>query len=171
MQITIDHREETAGLSGKQRHYFVDCDVRFSEEERATIDARALQQHSFEVGGAQPPRPRSHFVGAGFLRGFAPIIGIIGLVLAFFSAIGGLLIVVAIGMFVAGFAMDRRPAGQAEPQRVMLGRLVNNPHITIYACDPPEAARIDDDLRQTLAAIKERLVQNAEVRAKQTFEL
>jgi len=171
MQITIDHREETAGLSGKQRNYFVDCHVRFSEEERATIEARALHQHSFEVSGAQPPRPPAHFIGAGFLRGLAPIVGIIGIVIAFFSAVGGLLIIAAIGMFVAGFFMDRRPPGASQPQRMTLGRLVNNPQITIYAVDPADAGRIDDELRDTLANVKERLVQNAEVREKQTFEL
>jgi hypothetical protein len=171
MHVSINHREETAGLSGKHRNYFVDCTVQFSEEERATIEARALHQHSFEVGGAQPPRARSHYIGAGFLRGLAPIVGIVGIVLAFFSAIGGLLIVAAIGMFIAGFVMDRRPAGEAKPQHLTLGRLLNNPRITIYAYDPAEAARVDDELRETLAAIKDRLIVNAEVRAKQTFEL
>lgn len=171
MQITINHREESVGLTGRQRNYFLDCDIVFSEEERATIDARALHQHSFEVSGAQPSRSRSHFIGAGFLRGFAPIVGIIGIVLAFFSAIGGLLIVAAIGMFIAGFVMDRRPKGEAPPQHLTLGRLLNNPRITIYAYDPAEAARVDDELRETLTAIKDRLIVNAEVRAKQTFEL
>ena len=171
MQVTINHREETAGLAGKQRYYFVDCTVQFSEEERATIDARAMHQHSFEVAGSQPPRRRSHFIGAGFMRGLSPIIGLIGIVLAFFSAVGGLLIVAAIGMFIAGFVMDRRPTGDAPPQHLTLGRLLNNPRITIYAYDPAEAARVDDELREILGNVKNRLIVNAEVRAKQTFEL
>lgn len=171
MRVTINHREEQAGVSGKRRNYFVDCEVLFSEEERATIEARALHQHSFEVGPAEPPRTRKHFIGAGFLRGFAPIIGVVGIVLAFFSSFGGLLIVIAIGMFIAGFVMDRKPVGELQPQRLTLGRLLNNPRFTINAVDPAQAAGIDDELRDTLASIKDRLVANAEVRAKQTFEL
>jgi hypothetical protein len=171
MQVTINHREETAGLAGRQRNYFVDCDIVFSEEERGTITARALQQHSFEVSGAQPPRSKSHYVSAGFLRGLSPIVGIIGIILAFFSGLGGLLIVLAIGMFIASFVMDRRPPGDAKPQHLTLGRLLNNPRITIYAYDPADATRIDDELRETLGNIKNRLIINAEVRAKETFEL
>jgi hypothetical protein len=171
MQVTINHREESAGLTGRQRNYFVDCNVLFSEEERATIGARALHQHSFEVTGARPPRPRAHYIGAGFLRGLAPVVGIAGIVLAFFSRFGGLMIFLAIAMFIAGFIMDRRPAGDAKPQHLTLGRLLNNPQITIYAYDPADAARIDDELRETLANIKNRLIVNAEVREKQTFEL
>lgn len=171
MQVTVNHREETAGLTGRQRNYFVDCDILFSEEERATIEARALQQHSFEVTGARPPRSSSHYIGAGFMRGLSPIVGIVGIVLAFFSGFGGLLIFLAVVMFVAGFVMDRRPAGDAKPQHVTLGRLVTNPRLTIYAYDPADAARIDDELRETLANIKNRLVINAEVRTKETFEL
>jgi hypothetical protein len=171
MQITINHREETAGLTGKQRNYFVDCDIRFSEEERATIDARALHQHSFEITGARPPRPRAHYIGAGCLRGFAPIVGIAGIVLAFFSGVGGLMIIAAPVMYIAGRIMDRRPPGDAQPQHVTLGRLLNNPHLTVYAYDPADAARIDDELRETLASIKNRLIVNAEVRERQTFEL
>jgi hypothetical protein len=171
MQVTINHREESTGLSGKQRNYFVDCDVLFSEEERATIAARGLHQHSFEISGAQAPRPRSHYIGAGCLRGFAPIVAIAGVILTFFNHAASLLIIMALGMYIAGRVMDRRPAGDAQPQHVTLGRLLNNPRLTIYAYDPAEAARIDDELREMLANIKNRLVINAEVRAKETFEL
>lgn len=171
MQVTINHREETAGLTGAQRNYFVDCTILFSDEERATIEARGLHQHSFEITGARPPRPRAHYIGAGCLRGFAPIVGIAGIVLAFFSAVGGLMIVAAPVMYLAGRIMDRRPPGEAQPQHVTLGRLLNNPHLTVYAYDPADAARIDDELRETLANIKNRLMLNAEVRAAQTFEL
>ncbi|HEV2878456.1 MAG TPA: hypothetical protein VGW96_02645 [Candidatus Eremiobacteraceae bacterium] len=171
MQVTINHREESTGLTGRHRNYFVDCDVLFSEEERATIVARAMQQHSFEVTSARPPRSRSHYIGAGFLRGLSPVVGVVGIVLAFFSGIGGLLIFLAIVMFVAGFVMDRRPAGEAKPQHVTLGRLVTNPRLTVYAYDPADAARIDDELRETLANIKNRLIINTEVRAKEPFEL
>jgi len=171
MQVTINHREENAGLTGKQRNYFVDCDIRFSEEERATIDARGLHQHSFEVTGAQPPRPRAHYIGAGCLRGFAPIVGLAGIVLVFFSGVAGLLIIAAPVMYIAGRIMDRRPPGEAKPQQVTLGRLLNNPLLTVYAYDPADAGRIDDELRETLGSIKNRLVINTEVRAPQTFEL
>jgi hypothetical protein len=37
MRVTIEHREESAGILGSTKHHFVDCSVEFSEEEKAII--------------------------------------------------------------------------------------------------------------------------------------
>jgi hypothetical protein len=172
MRVTIEHREETAGATGSKRNYFVDCTVQFSEEERAIIQARGLYDHHIVVDSALPPRSGAHFVGAGFLRGFAPITGIAGFVIMFFSeGLGAFLIFLAIGMFVAGFFMDRRDVGPGEPQQITMRRLLNNARFSIYAADPASAKVIDADLREKLSNLKSLLTGSAEISAKQTFEL
>ena len=47
MRITFNHREETAGLTGNDHHYFLDCEVLFSEEEKAIVQTRGLANPSY----------------------------------------------------------------------------------------------------------------------------
>jgi hypothetical protein len=173
MRVTIDHREETTGLAGNKRNYFVDCLVELSEEERAIIKARSLYDHYFIAKGAEPPRSTADFIGAGFLKGSAPIIGIIGFVWGIFGggAPATLMFFGAIGMAVAGFVMDRKPMGEAEPQTINCRRLLGNPRITIYAPDPAVAKIAEDELTQNLANLKSLITESAEIRGRHSYDL
>jgi hypothetical protein len=173
MRVSIEHREEAAGVSGTKRNYFVDCEVQLSEEERAIVRSRALYDHNFIVGGAAPPRSGKHFYGAGVLRGFAPLTMLVGVGFWIFHPppLGGILFFVGLAMLIAGFVMDRKPVGDSPEQRITFKRLMEQPRFTIYGVDPANAKRIDDELRQQLAGMKELLVESVEIRAKQTFEL
>jgi hypothetical protein len=173
MRVTIEHREQTAGVGGNKRNYFVDCLVELSQEERAIIKARSLYDHHFAVDGAEPPRSTTNFIGAGALKGFAPIIGIGGFIWGVFGGgtAAGLLVFGAIGMFIAGFIMDRKPPGGSEPQTITIRRLISNPRILIYAPDPASAKIVEDELSQNLTNLKSLIAGSAEVRGRHSFEL
>jgi len=173
MRVTIEHREEGAGLSGSKKHYFVDCAIDFSEEEKAIIKSRGLYDHHFTIDGAEPPRTTGNFIGAGALKGFAPIIGLGGFIWGVFGggSLAGLLVFGAIGMYIAGFFMDRKPVGEALSQTINVRRLINNPRFTVFAPDPAYAKGLEGQIREDLTNLKTLITESAEVRAKQTFEL
>src|SRR5262249_36562138 len=69
MRVSITHRESAAGLSGTKRHYYLDCEVLFSEEEKAIIAARSLSNQFLTLHPAVPPPPRvPHFRGPAVAR-------------------------------------------------------------------------------------------------------
>jgi hypothetical protein len=173
MRVTIEHREESAGLSGNKRHYFVHCSVEFSQEELAIIKARSLYEHHFTVDGAEPPRTEGHAVGAGFLKGIAPLCIVGGFIFGLFGGgvLAGFILFGGIASWIIGFFMDQRPPGEAQLQNVTIRRLVSNPKFTMFATDPAYAKALEDKLRQDLANLKGLITESAEVRVTQTFEL
>ena len=54
MRVTIEHREQTAGVIGSKKDCYVDCTVEFSEEERAIIKERDLYREGFTVRTSTP---------------------------------------------------------------------------------------------------------------------
>ena len=59
---------------GAKRNYYIDCEVLFSEEEKAVIAARGLAKHTLIVDPAVPPPAPVHYLSASLLRGFAPLV-------------------------------------------------------------------------------------------------
>jgi len=49
MRVTIEHRKQAVGLTGKNRRYFVDCTVDLSQEERAIVENRGLQPYALFI--------------------------------------------------------------------------------------------------------------------------
>ena len=47
MRVTIEHREQASGVTGKHKDCYVDCKVEFNEEERAIVKARDLWTEGF----------------------------------------------------------------------------------------------------------------------------
>src|SRR3990167_9638207 len=115
MLVTIEHREQAAGVTGAKRQYFVDCTVEFSEEERAIIKARDLYSHFLLLGRATPPESGGHFAGTLAMRGLGPLVILAGVVLGIVSAftnssgdLAGFLFFGGIIMSIVGFFRDRK---------------------------------------------------------------
>lgn len=49
MRVAIEHREGAPGLPNNQRSYYLDCDIDFSEEEKAVIRRRGLGDHFITI--------------------------------------------------------------------------------------------------------------------------
>lgn len=180
MQVTLRHRQETAGLARDKRNYFVDCEVVFSEEEKAIIYERGLLDRIIHVPAGMPK-------GAGLnpysLLGLAIKYG------AYFCLIiSGLLWMVAVSareavpwatfwlvcgfslLFIRMWAGWRREASQQD-QQISLGKLLSQPVITMHALDLTEATNAEQRLKNTLASLKDFLTGNAEIKEVERFEL
>jgi hypothetical protein len=174
MRVTVVHREERLGLTGARRRYYIDCEVLFSEEEKAIIKERDLWRHHLSVDPPVPPPVRWHYPAAIVMRVVAPFMllwsGIWGLVLG--GAVGVPMAFLAIGLFVGSFYLKRRNAlAELKTQTVPIGQLLDNPYFTLYALDPSVAKRIDDTVRNKLGRLKHLLVDSIDIRRPETFEL
>ncbi len=161
MQVTIEHREESAGLTGSTKHHYVDCTVGFSEEEKAIIKARALYDHNFVVGSATPISSQVAYVGSGALNSLGRIGVIGGIILGFLSPfIGGAsgmiagwcVFLGAAAWIYAAVVMRRQNKRIADPDQVIkLKDLVNRGNFTVYASSPAGAQDVDEEIRGALS--------------------
>ena len=180
MRVTISHREETVGIGGLKRNYFVDCEVLFSEEEQAIIRNRGLGDNFISTESAIP-------TGSGIADYTAPntamrvgsrlcvIAGIIAIVASIFApAAGGLAFLffaIAFGLFVFRKMGEKKSEVSYSEQKITAGRLLQNPRFTVYAPNPALARSYDDAIRDQLTTLKNLMVASADIRAKETFEL
>jgi len=181
MRVTIEHREQSAGIIGADRNYYVDCTVRFSEEEKAIIQARGLHGHVIIIEPPTPPPTQSQYMTAGALQAFSPFAGVIGAGLIFLSIftrsdygpLGGLLMVGAPFMWAFGFMMDRRIDYRFKhpKQHVAVRSLLNGNTFTVHSPDPAYSDILDDQIREQLARLKYTIMGSAEIKQKQSFEL
>lgn len=182
MRVTISHREETAGMSGQKRNYFVDCEVLFSEEEQAIIRNRGLGDNYIATESAIP-------TGSGIadyttpntaLRVLARLC-VIAAVVCFIIGVftnGGLfgflslvLPFVAFGLFIFRKVGERKSNASYTEQKITARRLLQNPRFTVYAPNPALARNYDDAIRDQLTTLKNLMTASADIRAKETFEL
>lgn len=181
MRVTIEHREESAGLTGSTKHHYVDCRVEFSEEEKAIIKARDLNNHNFTVGPATPISSGAAFVGSGALNSLGRLGVIGGFVLGFLSPLiggasgtiaGWCIFLGAIAWIYAAVVMRRQEKRVTDPDQIIkLKDLVNRGSFTVYASSPAHAQDIDEEIRSDLTYAKQLITASAEIKAKQTFEL
>lgn len=181
MRVTIQHRQEDGIRPNKKRNY-VDCTVLFSEEEKAIIRERGLGQHYIVAEPETPPSTRAHRRFGILLQALAPIVllggCVAGLGMTFAGngrggdSVGGFALFAALAMFFGGIALKRyfRVAQQPE-QPITLGRLLINPSFTSYAVDNGHAKALDQELRETLARLKDGLLANRDIKEAETFEL
>lgn len=180
MRVTIEHREESAGLTGATKHHYVDCTVEFSEEERAVIKARDLYNQNFTLKAATPVPSQVAYVGSGFLNSLGRLGVLGGVIMGLLSTVtGGVLGTIAGFSIFAGACLWIYAAMQTRmqdkrintPEQVIKLRDLLNGRVTVHASSPAEAHDIEDDIRNALASVKALLTASAELRAKQTFEL
>jgi hypothetical protein len=179
MRVTIEHREEAAGLARQMRNYFVDCAIEFSEEEKAIIKARKLYDHVVTSGFfSPPPTPLSENAPEWLRAVVAPIAAMIGVIVgiqsAFTHAGEGLsffLLLLGGGTWVYGFLAMRKQDAAAKRQTITIRTIIDGSGFSIYAPSPADAKVIDEDLRDKLVAVKSFVAGSAEIAPKQTFEL
>ena len=179
MRVTIEHREETTGVTGKGRNYFVDCAVEFSEEEKAIIRARGLFDHGFSMLAAEPLPSQVAYVGSGVIRTIGRLLIVVAVVWGIISAFSGhgdgptpFLLFLGIGLEIYGWMKGRSQDKRIEApdQTITLGKLMSA-GFKVHALDPAQAKAIDEQVRSELARLKALIAESAEVRARQTFEL
>lgn len=181
MRVSITHRVED-GLLPSTKHYYVDCTVLFSEEEKAIIRTRGLGSHYIVTDPDSPPPAAMLNMIARLLKIFAPMVFVggctagIGVTLAdrnhTADAIAGSSFLSAIAMLLGGIALSRYVRLAERPQQaITLSRLLSNPHFFIWAFDNARAKAVDLELRDTLASLKNGLLVNRDIVPAETFEL
>lgn len=173
MRVTIEHREEAAGVAGRKRHYFVDCTVAFSEEEKAIIKARGLYNESFHVRESKPDPSNLAILSTGL-----PAIGALVIIGSFIAGMAGVrfaahMFALGIGLSIYGlwrrWSVGRR-LNQTE-QQITIKRLLSHPSFTVYADTPVLAQAYEDSIRDQLVSLKNQIAMSAEVPKARTFEL
>jgi len=181
VRITIKHREEGGLLPTTKRHY-VDCAVLFSEEEKAIIRARGLTAHYIVTDPEIPPPPARYRIAATLLKALAPLVFLGGCAAGIGTsiagknhaadAIAGFCFFAALAMFLGGIAFGRHVRLAELPQQtITLARLLNNSMFSVYAVDNARGKVVDLALRDTLARLKESLLENRDIVAADTFDL
>jgi len=181
VRVTIRTREQD-GLLPSKKLYFTDCTVLFSEEEKAIVQARGLGQHYFVVGSEVPPPRGSHRLLSIWLRALALVVLLGGCVTGIGMSVAGngrggdgltgFAFFAALAMYLAGFALNRHVRIADQPQQtITLQRLLGNPNFSIYAIDNATTKVVGEELRATLARVKDGLLVNRNIELAETFEL
>jgi hypothetical protein len=181
MRVTIEHREETAGVIQNHKESYVDCTVNFSEEERAIIAARDLYREGFSVRTSTPLPTTTQFVSTGIMRVVGRLMIIGGFLYGMFveglarvnSNFGVPILFIGIGLEIYGWLRTRKEDRrfEADEQQITIKQLLTKPTFTVHAWNPAAAKGLEEDIRENLVALKSLIQNSAQIQAKQTFEL
>jgi hypothetical protein len=178
MRVTIEHREEATGFSGKSRNYFVDCRVEFAEEEKAIIQARALRDQIVMEAHLRPPPPPPLKSKPFWLRVAGPWLMFAGFVIGFLSLftnaggnLGPMLFFVGAGFWLYGVIGFNRQQAPWDAESITIGTLLSPRPVSIYATDPASAKVLDERFREALVGVKQLVSASAKLRDKETFDL
>ena len=173
MRVTIEHREEAAGLSGNKRNYFVDCSIEFSEEEKAIIEARALHDSIVTSGFTAAPVGLVKGESPYWLRGVAPLMIFGGFIFGVLGggSLAGLFVFGGIGFLIYGYIAPRLHEKQSSERFISVRDVLRDRSFSLYAAMPASAKQLDENLREQLVALKSMIAGSAEIAEKQTFEL
>lgn len=175
MRVTIEHRETTTGIAGSHKDCYIDCQVDFSEEEKAIIKHRDLYHQGITVRTSTPLPTKGALFGAGLMRPVGVIMMVVGAVwgIAGGGNPTGLLFFGGLGLAIYGWLHTRKQDQRLESseQNITIKQLLARPSFTVHAWNPASAKGVEQDIRDELVSIKNLIADSAEVRAKQTFEL
>ena len=177
VRASIEHKGHY-GFLGFNPQFILHLDLQFSNEERAIIRTRALQEYVFDLSpgflagseGGFSPAALAAFGIAGFWLFFAGIW--VGLLSALFPALGVLSFLMIFGgpvLFWYAFVAKRRAEGGIVKQ-VTVGYLVENPVLGVRAFNPAQAATLDENIRKRLANLKHFLSATHGLAAPRDFE-
>ena len=171
MQVTVDYREEQPVFGNKAKLY-VDVGVQFSEEEKAIIRSRSLEDYFLPFDAGVAPQTAAGFLGAGAAKGFGALCIVIAFVSALFNAsFSGYLVFFGIGLVAWGYFSDRKGLKAAVGQDITLKRLLRNPKFSIFAANHAEAQRIEEDIRTKLTVAKNFIMSNAAPATSHSYQL
>ena len=181
MRVTVKHRTKT-GLLPSTQHFYVDCTILFSEEEKAIVKARGLGGHYIVVDPEMLPPIASHWTAAKLLKALAPLLFLAGCVTGLGmtfagnghggDALTGMSFFTALAMFLGGMALNRHLRAAEQPQQIItLSRLLNSATFSVYAIDNARAKIVHAELTDTLTRLKQELLTNRDILTPETFEL
>ena len=177
VRASIEHKGHY-GFLGFRPQFILHLYIEFSNEERAIIRTRALQEYIFDLSpgflagsdAGFTPAALAAFGIAGFwlfvvgiwaifLAALVPAFGLVALLLLFGGPV----------LFWYAFVAKRRAEGGLLKQ-VTIGYLVSNPAIAVRAFDPGHATALDENIRKRLANLKHFLSATHGLAAPREFE-
>ena len=180
MRVTIEHREQAAGVLGNHKDCYIDCNVEFSEEERAIIKARDLYREGFTIRSSTPEVTKTTLLGSGIMRIAGRFMIIVGIARGLYEGFGhvptnygGLLLVLGIALEVWGFIRQRGEDRRIEnpEQEITIKQLLSNPRFTVHTLNAAVSKVFEQEIRDNLVGIKNLIQNSAQLQTKQTFEL
>jgi hypothetical protein len=173
----IEHRGRYGFLRLTPR-FTLYLNIEFSNEERAIVKTRALQNYIFDLSpgflGASESRYSAGTLAMTEAGGLALfVIGVLGFfAAAAVSALGPvtlLCIVAGVILFWCALSAKRREQS-ANLKELTLGYLLANPSISIQAINPGQAPLLEDNVRLRLIKLKHFLTQTNELTTPRWFE-
>jgi len=180
MRVSIEHNEQTSGMTGARKDTYVTCSVLFTEEEKAIIKERDLYQRAFDVGAATKLDSAVSFVGSGVIRVVGVVMAIGGFIVGMVVGLGHgdstlptTIMFVGIGVAIWGWLRGRKQDKRIEnpEQEISIKKLLNNPKFTVHAGSPAAAKGVEAQIRDGLQGLKHLITESAELREKQVFDL
>ena len=177
MRALIEHRGHY-GFFGFRPEFLLHLDIQFSNEERAIIKTRALQDYVFNLSpgilaGSESGHSREVLMALA-AGGFSLFVG--GILVAFLAAIAPAFGPLALLMLFGGpvlfwyAVVARRRSEEGVLKQVTIGYLVDHPRIAVRAIDPGQATVLDENVRRRLANLKHFLTATHELAAPRDFE-
>lgn len=159
--------------------FILHLDIQFSNEERAIIQARALQNYVFDLSpgflAASESKHSREALTIFELGGiFLFLGGILGAFIVVASNAFGLpvFLMLAGGPMLFWYAQVAKRRGQAAfVKEITVGYLVEHPGISVRALNPAQATTLDGNIRKRLASLKHFLDETHELAAIRGFEL
>jgi hypothetical protein len=178
MRAAIEHQGRYGVLGFKPRFTLYLC-IEFTNEERAIVSKRALQNYVFDLSpgylATTESRFSPHALSAMTAGGFAIFwIGFLlifaAIFINFFGAIATACLFGGPFLFWYGVGATRRERS-AYTKQLTLGYLLKHPTISVQADNPAFAATIEDNLRKRLVVLKYFLTDTHQLTTLRSFEM
>lgn len=178
MRAFVEHRGHY-GLLGFNPRFTLYLNIEFSNEERAIVQTRALQNYIFDLSPGYLGTSESRYSGdtlalmetsglALFLIGFLSIF--VAAAVSAFGPVTLLCIVAGVMLFWHAQSAKRREQS-AYLKQLTLGYLLDKPSISIQTIDPGQAPLLEENIRLRLAKLKHFLSQTHELATQRAFEM
>ena len=181
MRVTIEHREEISGLTNTKKDTYIDCNVIFSEEEKAIIKERDLYGSGFTIRTSTPLPSKTFSAATIVFRLAGVILVVVSLLRGIYEALAHVpTYSVAWPLFLSGAALgiwgwwrgrkeDNR--FESDEQTVSIAQLLSKPRFTVHAWNPAAAKGLDQQVRENLTNLKNLIQDSAGIKERQSFEL
>ena len=178
MRAFIEHRGQH-GFLGLRPRFVLHLHFAFSNEEKATIQTRALDNYVFDLSPGYLATSESRYSkeALGGLHAVSIVLFLVGFPLLFVAAA-----VPAFGFptFVCLFGgpvlwwyatYARRREETAYTSKLSLAYLIANPTIAIQADDPGHAPTLDENIRARAASLKQFLTKTHDLARARIFDM